>query len=167
VIPAPPASASRQQQSLSELKGILPFVRSHYDWSVVDLGRGLTPVCLSLLEEIDETFLVTTLEVPALHNTKQIIQTLLDAGFASHKLRILLNRMPKRTDVTLEELDRMLGLPVYSTIPNDYMALYEAYSEGGLLPPGTYLGKNFSRIAAKIAGVAQKEKKKGFITFLG
>jgi pilus assembly protein CpaE len=162
VIPAPPTAASGQLKNLNDVKQILPFVRSNYDWSVLDLGRGLTPLSMSLLEEVDETVLVTTLEVPALHNTKLIVRTLLDAGYATHRLRILLNRMPKRAEVTLEELDRMLGHPIFATIPNDYQALYEAYSDGGLLPAGSNLNRHFARIAAKLAGMEQKEKKHGF-----
>ncbi len=162
VITAPPMPGMAGRQKLEEFRQIIPFVRSNYDWTVVDLGRGLAPLVLSLVDELDEVFLVSTLEVPALHQTKVIVQTLLDAGYAQHRLKILLNRMPKRSEITLEELDRMLGVPVYATIPNDYQALHEAYSEGRLAAPNSYLARHFARVAAKIAGVTPKQKRKGF-----
>jgi hypothetical protein len=56
----------------------------------------------------------------------------------------------------------MLGVPIYATLPNDYPSLYEAYSGGSLLPPNSFLGKHFARVAARIAGVQHKEKRKGF-----
>jgi Flp pilus assembly CpaE family ATPase len=90
----------------------------------------------------------------------------LDSGVGQHRLHVLLNRTPKRTEVTLEELDRMLGVPIYATLPNDYPALYEAYSEGNLLPANSILGKNFARVAAKIAGIQQKDKKKRAFSFM-
>ena len=47
-----------------------------------------------------EACLVTTLEVPALHQAKQIIQTLLDGGYGKNRIRLILNRAPKRLDIT-------------------------------------------------------------------
>lgn len=163
IIMAPPTSTTQAPRNLEDFRALVPFFRSAYDWTVADLGSSLTPLALNLIEEVDETFLVTTLEVPALHQTRQIVQTLLDGGYAQHRLRVLLNRMPKRSEVTLDELDRMLGVPVFATLPNDYSALYDAYSEGMLLPRDTQLARNFARVTAKIAGVQQKEKKKGFL----
>ena len=105
----------------------------HYDHALVDLGRSLNPVALSVIEELDEVYLVTTLEVPAMHRAKHIIQTLFDSGFGKDRLRLILNRVPKRVDVTPEELEKMLGLPAYAMLPNDYPALHDCYSEGKLL----------------------------------
>ena len=64
---------------------------------------------MAALEEIDEACLVTTLEVPALHQAKQIMQTLLDSGFGKNRIRLILNRAPKRLDITAGELEKMLG----------------------------------------------------------
>ena len=66
---------------------------------------------MAALEEIDEACLVTTLEVPALHQSKQIIQTLLDSGYGKNRIRLILNRAPKRLDITPGELEKMLGAP--------------------------------------------------------
>jgi Flp pilus assembly CpaE family ATPase len=97
--------------------------------------------------------------VPALHSAKQMIQFLLEGGYPAANLRLILNRAPKRSDVTTEELEQMLGLPFYATIANDYQALQDAYSEGRLLDPATHLGKSFGRLAAKIAGVTEPKRK--------
>jgi pilus assembly protein CpaE len=165
VIMAPSSPGLQRPVAPESFRLIVPFVRANYDWTVVDLGRSLSPVAMHVLEELDETFIVTTLDVPALHQTKQIVQTLLDSRIAQHRLHVLLNRTPKRGEVTLEELDRMLGVPVYATIPNDYVSLYEAYSEGGFVPENSNLGRNFARVAAKMAGIQKKEKKR-LLSFL-
>lgn len=155
-----PSEPAHKQISAPQVKQVLSFARAQYDWTVIDLGRNLNGPTLSLLDLIDETYLVTTSEVPALHQTKQMIQFLLNSGYPQENLRLILNRTPKRSEVTLEELEKMLGLKIYSTIANDYQALEEAYAEGRLLDPGSSLGKNFGRLAAKIAGVEDAKKKK-------
>ncbi len=166
VIAAPTISASIELPDEQALQRVIRFARSLYDWVVVDLGRSLTMRSLSVLEEIDEGFLVTTLEVPALYQAKQLITTLMESGYGSNRLRVILNRMPKRPEVTLDEVQAMLGLPVYAVLPNDFMALYEAYSGGELLEPGGGLAAHFARLAAKVANLPEPRKKTRF-TLLG
>ena len=154
-----PSTPSRQPYRPEQLRIVLSFIRTQYDWIVLDLGRGLGFNSVAALEEVDDLFLVTTLEVPALHQSKVIIQKLLDSGYKSNRLHLVLNRAPKRYEVTLEELEGMLGLPIYAVLPNDYLALNESYTEGKLLAPGSNLNKHFATLAMKISG-AQPAKKK-------
>ncbi len=117
-----------------------------------------------MLDLIDETYLVTTHDIPSLHQAKQMIQFLLDGGYPRSNLRLVLNRVPKRLDVTLEELEKMLGINIYATILNDYPAMQEAYAEGRMVEAASALGKSFSRLTAKITGTEPK-KKTGFSFF--
>jgi len=130
VIAGPQALASRQQPNQEQVLNMLTFCRGQYDFSIVDLGRSLNMAAMNALDEIDETYLVTTLDVPALHQSKQIIQSLSNVGYGRERLRLVLNRMPQRLDVTPDELEKMMSLPVFATLPNDYPSLYESYSEG-------------------------------------
>ena len=154
-----PLLSSRPILNPEQLRFVLSFVRTQYDWVVLDLGRSLNPVSTAAIEDIDDLFLVATLEVPALHQAKLIAQKLLDSGYRADRLHLLLNRAPKRYDVTLEELEKMLGVPVYTSLPSDYLSLNESYSEGKLVSRGSALGKSFVRLATKIADVTETKKK--------
>jgi pilus assembly protein CpaE len=159
VIPAPPAVSLRRAVDPEPFRHVLSFMRSAYDWVVADLGRNLTAVSMNLLEDVDDIFLVATLDLPALHQAKQVIQTLMDCGVTQKRLHLILNRMPKRSDLTPEEVERILGVPVYATLPNNYPELFEAYAHGNLLPSNSELGQQFAKLTQKIAGVqAQKGK---------
>jgi len=126
-------------------------------------------MAMAALEETDEVCLVTTLEVPALHQSKQIIQTLLDTGYGKNRIRMVLNRAPKRLDITPGELERMLGVPIFAMIPNDYPELYETYAEGRMLGTRSDLGKQIAKLAAKLASLkeenAESNGKKKFTLF--
>jgi pilus assembly protein CpaE len=169
IIRAPIAATKREQVNQEDLRTVLRFVRFQYDWTVLDLGRGMNPMVMSALEEVDEAYLVTTLDVPALHQTKQIVQSLRDFGLSNNKLRLVLNRVPASPDVLPNELEELLGIPVYAMLPNDYGSIYEAYAEGQLLPAGSTLGKQLSRMAAKMAGMPEQtgKNKKKFSLFGG
>jgi pilus assembly protein CpaE len=162
---AAPSSIPREWPDRDSLQRILRFVRVQYDWSVIDLGRGLTPVSMTSLEGVEQAFIVATLEVPALHQAKRMIGKLLDSGYPREKLNVVLNRVPKNPDVTPDEVGRALGLPVYAAVPNDYPSLYEAYSEGRLLGDNARLRRTFVEIAMKIAGVEEQKAKKKFSLF--
>jgi pilus assembly protein CpaE len=155
--PAPPAD---HVVTADQIRYVGRFARMQYDWIITDLGRGLTPFSLRVIEEVDELFLVTMLEVPALHQAKQLIQRLTDSGYRSHRIRLLLNRTPKRSDITLDEVQTMLGISVYATIGDDPASLQECYTDGKLAPIGSPIGRHCEDLAIKIAGIEPKQKKK-------
>jgi len=158
IMSAPLALASKQQPKDEQLRQVIAFAKPHYDWTLVDLGRSLSRMAMVALEEIDEAVLVATLEVPALHQAKQIVQTLLDSGFGKNRIRLILNRSPKRLDITPADLEKMLAVPIFCSVANDYTELYEAYAEGRMLDRGSNLGKNIARLASKLANTPQEEK---------
>jgi pilus assembly protein CpaE len=166
IVASPLALASKQQIRDEQIRNVINFVRPHYDWTLVDLGRSLSRIGMAALEEIDEACLVATLEVPALHQAKQVIQTLLDSGYGKNRIRLILNRAPKRLDITPGELEKMLGVPIFCMIPNDYAELYETYAEGRMVARGSDLGKQMARLANKLANVEEeKGPKKRFGLF--
>jgi pilus assembly protein CpaE len=158
IISSPLALASKQQPKDEQIRQVLAFAKPHYDWTLVDLGRSLSHLGMAALEEIEEACLVTTLEVPALHQSKQIIQTLLDSGYPKARIKLILNRSPKRLDITPGELEKMLGVPIYFMVPNDYTELYETYAEGRMLNRNSELGKQIAKLAAKLANLEEEEK---------
>jgi pilus assembly protein CpaE len=162
VLPAPLYVSARPSQENERIRQVLRFVRAHYDWIVADLGRGLGVNVLSALEEVDETCLVTTVDIPALYRAKYIARTLRDSGYKRERLHIVLNRMPRSPDMTPAEIEQMMGTPVKASLPDDPAALYECYADGKLLPANSALGKHIDRLAGRLSGAPEKSKKKKF-----
>src|SRR3954452_17931511 len=152
-----PALGAKQQPKDEQVRQVLAFARPHYDWTLVDLGRSLSRMGMGALEEMDELCLVTTLEVPALHQCKQILQTLLDGGYGKSRVKLVLNRSPKRLDIAPSELEKMLGLPIFFMVPNDYPELYETYAEGRMLNRNSELGKQLAKLASKLANIEEEK----------
>ncbi len=159
VIMAPQNPSAQRERRIEDFRHILRFVRCNYDWTLVDLGRGLTAMSMTMLEELDEAFLVTDLDIPALHQAKQIIATLRDVGYSQQRLRLILNNMPRRADITVPELENMLGLSVYAVLPSDHESISEAYADKALASPETAFGKAITQLTNQIAGVKPKKQK--------
>ena len=166
IIAAPDPINVREMPNPDHLRQVLSFVRTQYDWSLLDLGSSLNYLGLSVLDDVDELCLVTTFEVPALHRAKQIMQKLMDSGYGRNRLRLVLNRVPARTEVTLVEIEKLFGWPIYALLPEDGHALYEAYSEGKLLPASANLSKHVGRLTRKLTGMSEPKQKRLF-RFLG
>ena len=160
VISAPTAVAVRQELKLEEIRHVLGFARTQYQWTVADAGGGMNYSSMTVLESADEAFLVTTPEIPALHQTKQILQKLLDGGYRPERLHLVLNRVPKRLGIRPEEFQEMLGIPLYAVFPDSYTELHEAYSKGQLLPSKSDLSQQIGRFARKLAGQDEQQPRR-------
>lgn len=162
VVPAPASYTRWDHPDENHLRQALQFMRTQHDWIVLDLGRSLNSIATAVLEEIDQLFLVSTLEVVALHGLKSIVHGLFEQG---EKLQLVLNRTPKMMDISTHELEKILGRSLYAALPNDYMALYQSYSSGNLLDSNNRLAQHFAMLASKIAGMPPVKSKKKFALF--
>lgn len=162
VIPAPASYSRWDHPDEAQLRQLLQFMRTQHEWIVLDLGRSMNSIAAAVLEEIDQLFLVSTLEVVALHGLKSIVHGLFEQG---EKLQLVLNRTPKTMDISTQELEKILGRSLYAALPNDYMSLYQSYSTGNLLDANNRLNQHFAMLAGKIAGVKPEKSKKRFALF--
>jgi pilus assembly protein CpaE len=158
---APPPDVMAPNSSLAKkLPPLMRFWRMHYDFTLLDLGHGITAPLLDALEAIDTLVVVATNEVLSLRQAKQMIQLLATRNFGSNRLKLVINRMPKRAQIQLPELEQVMGHSIYAEIPNDYQRLNEAYSEPRLLDPSSVLATEIGAFASKLAGISAVEKKK-------
>jgi pilus assembly protein CpaE len=167
VLSGPLDESTREFPEVHDIRHVLRFARSQYPWLVADLGHGLSPLTWQAVEELDELVLVSTMEIPALHRAKTIARQLRDFGFDTERLRFVLNRVPRKTDVRTEELERALGLKIFDTVPNDYRALEEAYAGGRLLSGDHAVRQRIGRIAAKLTGTQQDSRPRGRFKIFG
>lgn len=156
-----PASPSTETEADSSA-AVLNFARTQHDYVVADLGRGLSRAGVNALDAVDEIYLVTTLDVPALYRSQQMIRTLLERGFTRDRVHLVVNRIGKSAQLTRDEIEQMLDLPVSFELPEDATALDDAYVEGKLLPASNDLAKRMARIARQIAGVPEEAPKRCF-----
>jgi pilus assembly protein CpaE len=153
ILGAPNDVSAKDTPTSAQIRHVLRFIRSQYDWTLIDFGRGRSQPLESACEELDELLLVTTAEVPALIRVKEMIEYLKAKRMNMQAVRLVINRMGKQPEVALPDLERLLDLKVFATIPNDYRALHEAYAEGTLLSPDSNLRRKIGAMFAKLAGV--------------
>jgi pilus assembly protein CpaE len=171
VIAAPADLVSKHQLNREQVQHVLSFARLYYDWTVVDLGRGLGLMTMSVLDEIDDLYLVTSAEVPALHLTKKIVEVLKSSGYSEKKIHLIANRSARISAAASRELETLIGLPLFANLPNEYSKLFHSYSECRLLTKGAgVLAAEFEGLAARMIGEERKQTgaaKGGWLEGLG
>jgi len=159
VISAPASFSLDRMPEQREIERVLNFARSRYQWTVLDLGCSLTPYTMGMLESVNELYLVASPDVLSLYQVKQILAQLQQNDYSTDRVRLILNRSAEYEDkIVAEEAQRMLGIPAYFSLPNDYSGLTEAYASGNLLSGQSPLGRQISALASKISGIEDQDK---------
>lgn len=149
-IPAPEELAAKRHPEQEEVIHLMRFIRSLYPVSVVDFGRCLSMAALDSLPELETLYLIATPDAATLGHARRAIRMFEERGLANGRLKVLLNRAPDRGSPDRKALEDLLGFPCAGMFRNDFMALYDAWSEGHLLDQGTPLAKEMGKLAASI-----------------
>jgi pilus assembly protein CpaE len=162
-IPAPEDLAARRPPVPEETTHLMRFIRSTYPAAVVDFGRSISLPALDALPELETLYIITTTEQGTLSHARRAISMVEERGFAGHRIKVLVNRVAQKNPPELSRIEQQLGRPPAGAFVSDFMAFYDAYSEGHLLQPGTRIRKELTAlsdsISARILGDREAEKK--------
>ena len=165
VIAGSSSDVMREHPTQHDIRQVLRFARSQYDHVIVDLGSGIDPDVVTVLEDLDHLILVATPDLSSLKMAKLSSVHLNRIGFRADKIKLVLNRMSRRVELSTQEIESAIGMPVFATIPNDYSALERVYSEGQLLPEHHHLRGGIRQLMKRVAEVGVAETKKKFSIF--
>jgi pilus assembly protein CpaE len=132
------------------VESLFRFISRQYTWVLVDLGRHLNPASWTVMQNIDELFIVAAPDVLALYQTRSVLQTLSNRGFDKSRVRIILNRnMSSPQDFWVESIQQMFEMPVFGLIPDD-SALDKLPRDRFEFPAETSFGRAITKMAARI-----------------
>jgi Flp pilus assembly CpaE family ATPase len=151
-------AAIPDEKAAGQFQRVLSFLRGRYRWIIADLGRGFSSNLTTLLQDVDETYIVTTLDLAALRQARLMIQKLKQLGRHPDSLRLIVNEVPKRSPFTAGNLEEMVGFPVWTTVPH-IPELRENNGRSTSLPHTATLGRAIASMAELVTG-RQEEKPK-------
>ncbi len=123
----PADAAAVDRLAPGEIARVLTQLRSAYGHIVLDLARRFDARTAEALDLADHILLVTTLDLPAIRNTRRAIETFTRLGHAS-RLRLVLNR--HRAARVNEQLEQAFGIPVFWHVPDDHATAFAAINAG-------------------------------------
>jgi Flp pilus assembly CpaE family ATPase len=160
-----PGLLGAAEADADKLRDVLAIVRAYYRWIVVDLGR-LTTLSMSLMDRVNELFLVTTTSLPALYEARRAVAALMKAGIEADRLRLVVNQEKDPGGFNGAELSRMLGIPVYARLPDAGRELAEACAQGKFLPKTGDFREQIASLARRVAALPEPKQKGKIAKFL-
>jgi pilus assembly protein CpaE len=163
VLPGPKEYKHGHKPNLDSLSRMLEVVVRSYSHSFVDLPFSDDKDQMHLLAELSANIVVVSVpEVPALWRTERLIRFLIASGY-SEKIRLVINRAVKNDDITDTEIERVLRLPVYWKLANNYKGSIRAINSGVPLVSQNHseLARNYRDLAYDLAGIPLPGKRRG------
>jgi len=142
------------------LRRVFSLIQSFYRWIVADLGR-LSVVPVSVLDRVDELFVITTTSIPALYQAKRAVDAFVRNGMERDRLRLIVNQAEVGQSLSGSELNTIFGIPVYARLPHDSQHLQHACVHRTLPDPNSNIGQHMVKLARKVAGLDERKSRKG------
>jgi pilus assembly protein CpaE len=133
----------------TQISYLLDFARRNYNVICADLSGLLEKYSIELMHESKRIFVVCTPELPALHLARQRVEFLRSLELES-RVCLLLNRSQKHYLIPPAEIEKIIGLPVYMELPNDYKGVHKAFAGARPIEASSDLGKRFADLARRI-----------------
>jgi len=151
----------------SQIRHILSYARRHYSSIFVDLSGMMEKYSIEILHEAKQVYLVCTTELPSLHLCREKLAFLRSQDLAG-RVRILLNRSQKRGQISLDEMEKLFGMPIHMTFPNDYAGVHAALTAGKHVNSSSPLGSRYRELAETMVGKKPNlaDRKRGFLDMI-
>ena len=159
ILPAPETPYAGLVDS-SRLHAVLEYARLNYDWIVIDLPVVFQRLSLMAISESDRAFLITTSELPSLHLARKAVNLLNQLGFPKERFQILMNRINKRDEIAVSDIEKLFNCSVHSRFPNDFFSLHRAVTLGQAIDGHSELGKAIESLAGKLSAGGTANGKK-------
>jgi pilus assembly protein CpaE len=101
------------------VKPVFGWLRQAYDYIIIDTPPSFNDNVLSVLDETDDLYLVSALDLPSLKNIKLCLQTLKLLDFDRDKVKLALNRVDKNLGLSPAEVEDVLKERIPIQVPND------------------------------------------------
>jgi len=174
LLAAPFQPADYESVSRDRARQVVGFLKKKYQYVIMDTPKSFHPASIGVLEDADQTFLVTTATLPAVRNVGRSLPLLRELATSRGRppLRLLVNRYVAGELISLKEIEGAVGIEVYHTLRNDFPGLTQATNEASpivLSNPSSVYARDVRALAAKITGVAAAEapRRKGLMGLVG
>lgn len=169
ILAAPEDPSRAAEVKPASIEVLLNLAKTHYDFVILDIGRGLNAVTVKAMDHADLIFTVLQETLPFIRDANRVLHSLQALGYTKDKVRLIVNRYEKGGSISLEDVERTLGIKVFKIIPNSYSAVSASVNQGvPIMQIASHdpVVKALQAIAQELVGETPA-KKNGWLTHLG
>lgn len=151
--------AAVDAEGMTDPSSIIDYARYNYDHVILDTDGVYGPWNLTQARMADEVLLVTTNELTALHGARRALDYLENNNVGRWKVRVIVNRYHRQAGISEDIIPTALNADLYYILPGDEDAAQRSVMESKTIPSHTRLGKELLRLADRLAGREQSQRK--------
>ncbi len=130
VLLAPPRPELAELLTGDHLRILLTLLKSYFDYIVVDTFGSFEDTVLSMLDLSDQILALTTLEMPAIKNTKLFLEVAEALHYPREKLMLVLNRSDSTGGIQVEDIELSIRFKVSASIVSAGQLMTAAVNQG-------------------------------------
>lgn len=151
---------------------VIDILRERFDFVTLDLSHTFDAITIAALDQADEILLVMTLDILATRSAQRALAIFRRLGYAGKKVRIVLNRWNKQSDLELSHVEKFLGERITSFVSEDYRSVVSSINVGQPLVASNAsatIAVELRRLAAVCSGnpdQSDRQRRKNFFNTL-
>jgi pilus assembly protein CpaE len=130
VLSSPDICGSLKFGDASAVATTLEFLRSEYDYVIVDCPTMMDDTTLAVIDVSSSVYVVATPEIGAIRDLARYVDHLSQIEGATQKMQVVVNRVSSRYAVNVEHIEKAIRVPVAIQLPNSYAELVRSANLG-------------------------------------
>jgi pilus assembly protein CpaE len=170
LLPAPQNAEAAEDLRAEDISEVIDVLQEGYDYVVLDLPHTFDSNTIAALDQSDEILLVLTLDILAARAAQRALAIFGRLGYSRERVRLVLNRWSKQSDLELKHVERFLGERITSFISEDYRTVVNSINLGQPLvaaQSSSTIRAELKRLADVCAGTKAKPEVKERRNVLG
>jgi pilus assembly protein CpaE len=130
VLAAPVRPEMADEVSAQQVRNVLQFLKKTFAYVIVDTSSTMDDITLAVLDLTDILVTIATPEIPSIKDTRLLIDLLGVLEFPKERLFFILNKMDKRSGITVDAVGENLKISVDGEIPLDEKTITTSINKG-------------------------------------
>ncbi len=154
VLADPPDLEQAEVITSDNITTLINVLRNVFSYIIIDTTASFDGKTITALDNSDLVLLISIINLPSVRNCQRCFDLFKRLGYTKDKIKIIINRYMENDEIKVEDVEDVLGHPVYFKIPNNYFTIINAINKG--LPvceinPHSNIAKSFKELAALLS----------------
>ncbi|NMM84764.1 histidine kinase [Rhodococcus sp. SRB_17] len=133
ILAAPEDLTKAMEIKPEHIDAVLGLAVTQYDFVLLDMGRTLDTMAIKALDRAYRIFPVLQAGLPGIRNASKLLAVFKSLGYPEDKIEMIVNRFEKGGDISLDGIQRSLGMANLRTVPNSYKEVSASINQGDAL----------------------------------
>lgn len=130
VLPAPLRPEYAEIVQAEHVAQIIKTIKNNYDYIIIDTYHRFDDLTLAAFDNSDLVVMVAALDILTVKNIKLSLEAFQKLNYESQKIKVILNHVFARNNISIKDLEAHLIMPITHSIPNDGKLVVSSCNQG-------------------------------------